>query len=119
MTSNLGSSFLNELPDDGSPVPESTRELVTGAIRAHLPPEFLNRIDSVVIYNRLSREDVRAIVEVRIQDVQKRLRANGKDVTLQVSKPALDFLASVGYHPSCESYYYTTRGVCVEADIFF
>ncbi|GAA5854686.1 hypothetical protein JCM3766R1_005608 [Sporobolomyces carnicolor] len=100
MTSNLGSSFLNELPDDGSPVPESTRELVTGAIRAHLPPEFLNRIDSVVIYNRLSREDVRAIVEVRIQDVQKRLRANGKDVTLQVSKPALDFLASVGYHPS-------------------
>lgn len=100
MTSNLGSSFLNELPDDGSPVPDSTRELVTGAIRAHLPPEFLNRIDSIVIYNRLSRSDVRSIVEVRIQEVQKRLRSNGKDVTLDISKPALDFLASVGYHPS-------------------
>ncbi|GAA5947073.1 hypothetical protein JCM3765_002140 [Sporobolomyces pararoseus] len=100
MTSNLGSSFLNELPDDGSPVPESTRELVNGAIRAHLPPEFINRLDAIVIYNRLSRSDVRSIVEVRIQEVQKRLRSNGKDVTLDISKPALDFLASVGYHPS-------------------
>ncbi|GAA5922509.1 ATP-dependent Clp protease ATP-binding subunit [Sporobolomyces koalae] len=100
MTSNLGSAFLNELPDDGSPVPESTKELVNGAIRGHLPPEFLNRIDSIVIYNRLSRADVRSIVEVRIQEVQKRLRSNGKDITLQISKPALDFLGSVGYHPS-------------------
>lgn len=100
MTSNLGSSYLNELPDDGSPVPDSTRELVNGSIRAHLPPEFINRLDSIVIYNRLSRSDVRSIVEVRIQEVQKRLRSNGKDVTLDISKPALDFLASVGYHPS-------------------
>ncbi|GAA5851798.1 hypothetical protein JCM5353_006879 [Sporobolomyces roseus] len=100
MTSNLGSAFLNELPDDGSPVPDSTRELVQGAVRAHLPPEFINRIDSIVIYNRLSRADVRSIVEVRIQEVQKRLRSNGKDITLQISKPALDFLGSVGYHPS-------------------
>ncbi|GAA6011075.1 hypothetical protein JCM11491_005928 [Sporobolomyces phaffii] len=100
MTSNLGSSYLNELPDDGNPVPEETRELVTGAIRAHLPPEFLNRIDSIVIYNRLSRSDVRSIVEVRIQEVQKRLRSNGKDITLDITKPALDFLASVGYHPA-------------------
>jgi len=81
MTSNLGSAFLNELPDDGSPVPESTRELVQGAVRAHLPPEFINRIDSIVIYNRLSRSDVRSIVEVRIAEVQKRLRSNGKDIT--------------------------------------
>ncbi|GAA5876075.1 hypothetical protein JCM16303_007012 [Sporobolomyces ruberrimus] len=100
MTSNLGSAFLNELPDDGSPVPDSTKELVNGAIRAHLPPEFINRLDSIVIYNRLSRSDVRSIVEVRIQEVQKRLRGNGKDITLDISKPALDFLASVGYHPS-------------------
>ncbi|GAA5896934.1 ATP-dependent Clp protease ATP-binding subunit [Sporobolomyces salmoneus] len=100
MTSNLGSAYLNELPDDGAPVPAETKELVMGAIRAHLPPEFLNRIDSIVIYNRLSRHDVRSIVEVRIQELQKRLRANGKDITLDVSKPALDFLASVGYHPA-------------------
>ncbi|GAA6062402.1 hypothetical protein JCM10212_006188 [Sporobolomyces blumeae] len=99
-TSNLGSAFLNDLPDDGSSVPPETRELVQGAIRAHLPPEFINRLDSIIIYNRLSRDDVRSIVEVRIQEVQKRLRSNGKDIKLQVSKGALDFLASVGYHPS-------------------
>lgn len=39
MTSNLGAAFLNELPDDGGPIPADTRELVNGAIRAHLPPE--------------------------------------------------------------------------------
>lgn len=100
MTSNLGAAFLNELPDDGSPIPPSTKELVNGAISAHLPPEFINRLDSIVIYNRLSRKDVRSIVDVRIQEVQKRLRNNGRDITLQLSTEALDFLGSTGYHPS-------------------
>lgn len=96
MTSNLGAAFLNELPDDGSVIPPATKELVHGAVRAHLPPEFINRIDSIVIYNRLSRKDVRNIVDVRIQEVQKRLRANGKDITLHLSTEALDFLGSIG-----------------------
>ncbi|GAA5864966.1 hypothetical protein JCM1840_005694 [Sporobolomyces johnsonii] len=100
LTSNLGAAYLNELPDDGSAIPDSTKELVQGAIRAHLPPEFINRLDSIVIYNRLSRKDVRSIVNIRIQEVQKRLRANGKDITLQISDEALDFLANIGYHPS-------------------
>ncbi|CEQ38850.1 SPOSA6832_00325 [Sporobolomyces salmonicolor] len=100
LTSNLGAAYLNELPDDGSAIPDSTKELVQGAIRAHLPPEFINRLDSIVIYNRLSRKDVRSIVNIRIQEVQKRLRSNGKDITLQVSDAALDFLANIGYHPS-------------------
>lgn len=58
MTSNLGAAFLNELPDDGSEIPPATKELVQGAIRAHLPPEFIKRIDSIVSYKRLSRKDV-------------------------------------------------------------
>ena len=59
MTSNLGAAYLNDLPDDGSAIPPETKELVHGAIRAHLPPEFINRIDSIIIYSRLSRKDVR------------------------------------------------------------
>ena len=59
-----------------------------------------HRIDSIVIYNRLSRKDVRSIVDVRIGEIQKRLHANGKDITLQLSTEALDFLGAVGYHPS-------------------
>ncbi|ORY73419.1 P-loop containing nucleoside triphosphate hydrolase protein [Leucosporidium creatinivorum] len=100
MTSNLGAAFLNELPDDGSAIPPATKELVNGAIRAHLPPEFINRLDSIVIYNRLSRKNVRSIVDVRIQEVQKRLHNNGRDITLELSPEALDFLGSIGYHPS-------------------
>ena len=61
-----------------------------GAIRAHLPPEFINRIDSLVIFNKLSRKEVRSIVNIRIAEVQKRLRANNKDITLDVSPEALD-----------------------------
>ncbi|KAM0793442.1 hypothetical protein ACM66B_000887 [Microbotryomycetes sp. NB124-2] len=100
MTSNLGASYLNDLPDDGSAIPPETKELVHGAIRAHLPPEFINRIDSIIVYNRLSRKDVRNIVNVRIEEIQKRLRGNGRDITLDLSPAALDFLGSVGYHPT-------------------
>ena len=50
--------------------------------------------------NKLSRKDVRSIVDIRISEVQKRLRANGKDITINVSPEALDYLAAVGYHPS-------------------
>lgn len=96
MTSNLGAAFLNELPDDGGPIPKETRELVNGAIRAHLPPEFINRLDSIVIYNRLSRQDVRNIVEVRLREIQKRLRSNGRNITLEPTTEVLDFLAAAG-----------------------
>ncbi|GAA6024897.1 hypothetical protein JCM10207_000279 [Rhodosporidiobolus poonsookiae] len=100
MTSNIGAAFLNDLPDDCEKIPENTRQLVDGALRTTLPIEFLNRIDSVVIYNRLSRKDVRNIVGIRIDEVQKRLRANGKDIKLDITDGALDFLGSVGYHPT-------------------
>ncbi|BGP12457.1 hypothetical protein JCM10213_006977 [Rhodosporidiobolus nylandii] len=100
MTSNIGAAFLNDLPDDVEKIPEDTRNLVDGALRATLPIEFINRIDSIVVYNRLSRKDVRGIVGIRIAEVQKRLKSNGKDITLDISDAALDFLGSVGYHPT-------------------
>ncbi|BGO94734.1 hypothetical protein NBRC10512_007319 [Rhodotorula toruloides] len=99
MTSNIGSAFLNELGDDVETVPPATRELVNGALRAALPIEFINRVDSIIIYNRLSRKDVRGIVNIRLAEVQKRLRSNGRDITLSVSEPAMDFLGSIGYSP--------------------
>ncbi|GAA6035987.1 hypothetical protein JCM8097_005201 [Rhodosporidiobolus ruineniae] len=100
MTSNIGASFLNDLADDVEKIPEETKELVNGALRSTLPLEFLNRIDATVIYNRLSRKDVRHIVDIRIGEVQRRLKNNGKDITLQLSDAALDYLGSIGYHPT-------------------
>lgn len=57
-------------------------------------------MDNIVIYNRLSRKDVRGIVDVRIAELQKRLHKNGRDIKLQLSPEALDFLAAVGFHVS-------------------
>lgn len=99
MTSNIGASYLNDLPDDAETIPKETRELINGALRSTLPIEFVNRIDSITLFNRLTRADVRAIVSIRIAEVQKRLRANGRDITLQLSDAALDYLGSVGYSP--------------------
>lgn len=100
MTSNLGSAYLNDLPDDGKAVPAATKELVHGAIRAHFLPEFLNRISSIVLFNKLDRKGIRSIVTLRIAEVQQRLVDNGKAIKLDVSTEALDYLASIGYSPS-------------------
>lgn len=99
MTSNLGSSYLNDLPENSTKVPPETRELVQGAIRAALPPEFINRIDSIVIFNRLAQREIRKIVEVRLAEIQQRMAKNGRDVTLKLSDAAVDWLAATGYNP--------------------
>lgn len=98
MTSNLGSSFINEA--EGELISEQTRQLVLGAISAHFPPEFINRIDSTVIFAKLSRVDVRRIVDVRLKELQKRLHDNGRQSQLVVSDDARNYLASIGYSPT-------------------
>lgn len=100
MTSNLGSAYLNALPDDGVEIPAATRELVQGSIQSHFLPEFINRIDSIVIFNRLTRQNVREIVDYRINEIQQRLKGNGKNITLNISPDALDYLGATGYHPT-------------------
>lgn len=89
MTSNLGALYLNDLPD-GAPISTETKELVQGAIKGHFSPEFINRIDSTVIFSALSRAQVRSIVDIRIAEVQKRL--NSKNMELCVDSAALDYL---------------------------
>lgn len=94
MTSNLGATYLTDLPDDGSlhskPVPQAVQDLVFGAVRSHFSPEFLNRIDNIVLFNKLSRAQVRGIVDLRIEEVQKRLKS--KNMKLNVDLDALDYL---------------------------
>jgi ATP-dependent Clp protease ATP-binding subunit ClpB len=99
-TSNLGAQFLNEdVSGDGGPVSPQAQEMVHSSIRAHFPPEFINRLDSIVIFRKLSRVDIRSIVEVRIKEIQHRMMANGKRMKLQLDEAAKDYLGSVGYHP--------------------
>ncbi|KAK0527171.1 hypothetical protein OC842_004954 [Tilletia horrida] len=97
-TSNLGSAYLNA--DTSEDVSPQTRELVQSAIFAHFPPEFINRCDSIVIFRKLSRADIRSIVDIRIREVQARLNANNKRMKLVLDDGAKEFLGSIGYSPT-------------------
>jgi ATP-dependent Clp protease ATP-binding subunit ClpB len=92
MTSNLGSQFIDpELPR------EVVEERVLGAVREAFRPEFLNRIDDVIVFDKLSREDLRHIVEIQMGSLRDRLADRGMD--LAVTGEALDLLAERGYDP--------------------
>ncbi|TCD71541.1 hypothetical protein EIP91_008922 [Steccherinum ochraceum] len=95
MTSNLGAAYLNDMGE--GPVKSQTRDLVMGAIQAHFPPEFVNRVDEIVIFRTLSRKNVLSIVDIRLKEVQERLV--DKKMTLDVDDLAKQYLVSVGYSP--------------------
>jgi ATP-dependent Clp protease ATP-binding subunit ClpB len=74
--------------------------MVMNALRNYFLPEFLNRINSVVIFNRLTRKEIRRIVDLRIREIQKRLEDNGRKVFIDVSEEAKDHLGAAGYSPA-------------------
>ncbi|CAH0043218.1 unnamed protein product [Clonostachys solani] len=101
MTSNLGAEYLTRTStSEGGRIDPSTRELVMNALRNYFLPEFLNRINSVVIFNRLTRKEIRKIVDIRIVEIQKRLEDNGRKVKMEVSDEAKDYLGASGYSPA-------------------
>ena len=99
MTSNLGAEYLTRSTKEGRIEP-AVREQVMNALRNYFLPEFLNRINSVVIFNRLTRKEIRKIVDLRISEIQKRLEDNGRKVTIDVSPEAKDHLGASGYSPA-------------------
>ncbi|KAK3092163.1 Heat shock protein hsp98, partial [Teratosphaeriaceae sp. CCFEE 6253] len=70
------------------------------ALRNYFLPEFLNRISSIVIFNRLTKREIRRIVDVRLDEIQKRLQSNGRNVMIQLSDSVKDYLGSAGYSPA-------------------
>ncbi|MBD3426467.1 MAG: ATP-dependent chaperone ClpB [Candidatus Omnitrophica bacterium] len=93
MTSNIGSQYFV----DKTSGKEDIRRKVTEELKKNFRPEFLNRLDETVIFNRLSEEDVLKIVELELGEVKKRLEA--KNIELVVTGPAQKELASLGYDP--------------------
>ncbi|KAI5808613.1 chaperone protein [Peziza echinospora] len=106
MTSNLGAEYLNAPRGNGagstneSRIDPTTRELVMEAVRRHFLPEFLNRISNVVIFNRLTRKEIRRIVDLRLAEVQERLAQNHRHITIEVDEAAKDYLGEAGYSPA-------------------
>ncbi len=93
MTSNLGSEFID--PD----LPEETVEaLVLDVVRGHFRPEFLNRVDDIVVFSRLSREDLRQIVDIQFEVLGQRLAA--RHIELVLADEAATWLSEHGYDPS-------------------
>ncbi|MGP9791277.1 ATP-dependent chaperone ClpB [Roseinatronobacter sp. NSM] len=95
LTSNLGSQALSLLPEgsDGT----QAREQVMDAVRAHFRPEFLNRLDETIIFDRLARADMDAIVDIQMARLLKRLLA--RKITLELDDAARTWLADKGYDP--------------------
>ncbi len=95
LTSNLGSQALSQLPE-GTDV-EQAKADVMNAVRAHFRPEFLNRLDEIVIFDRLSRDDMTAIVDIQLGLLEKRLAA--RKIGIEVDDAARKWLADRGYDP--------------------
>ncbi len=95
LTSNLGSQALSMLPE-GSDSSEA-RDEVMDAVRAHFRPEFLNRLDEIVIFDRLTRANMDGIVSIQLKRLEKRLAA--RKITLDLDAEARKWLADEGYDP--------------------
>ncbi|MDX8352618.1 ATP-dependent chaperone ClpB [Cognatiyoonia sp. IB215182] len=95
LTSNLGAQSLSQLPD-GADASEAKRD-VMDAVRAHFRPEFLNRLDETVIFDRLAREDMAGIVAIQLKRLEKRLA--GRNIHIDLDEAALKWLAEEGYDP--------------------
>ncbi len=92
MTSNLGSQYITEVKDE-----EDMRRKVMDALRFHFKPEFLNRVDDIIIFHRLDKEHLRRIVDFQVQLLVQRLEEHG--IHLVLTDKARDFLADAGFDP--------------------
>ena len=99
MTSNLGSPLIAALPAEPEPEAEGrVRDAVLGELRQHFRPEFLNRVDEVVLFHRLTAAETLAIVGIQLVQLQERLAARG--MQLEVTAAARAWLAAEGYDPA-------------------
>ena len=94
MTSNLGSADIQEKRAEGY---EAMKTAVMEIVKHHFRPEFINRIDDLVVFHPLSREQVRMIADIQINGLRKRLAS--RDLSLEISDSALDKIANVGFDP--------------------
>lgn len=101
LTSNLGSEQLTNIAErrDLSDAERQTtiEKMITEVLRAHFRPEFLNRIDETVVFNPLSRENIRRIVDIQLSRIESRLER--RQLKLDVTSDAKDWLAEVGFDP--------------------
>ncbi|MCA9353862.1 AAA family ATPase, partial [Candidatus Nomurabacteria bacterium] len=103
MTSNLGSQFIDKMESMGfsnnseKQDYKNMKDKVDGALKDFFRPEFLNRVDETIVFDILSKEVIREIVEIRLEKMTQRLKDKGIEV--EISNRALEYLAKEGYDP--------------------
>jgi len=102
MTSNIGSAIIRDnfadmRPGEEEEVIENTREQIFALLQQSVRPEFLNRIDEVIMFRPLSRKDIRQIVELQLSALRETLAR--QDIQLSIAPAAMEWLAEEGYHP--------------------
>ena len=97
LTSNIGAqSLLDGIKEDGT-IPEEVRKEVTDALHAHFRPEFLNRLDEIILFKPLVQKDMERIANLVLKDINKRLQ--DKRLHIEIAKDALDFILENAYEP--------------------
>jgi ATP-dependent Clp protease ATP-binding subunit ClpB len=102
MTSNIGSHIIQENLEkigehNREEILNQTRKQVFDLLKKNMKPEFLNRIDEIIMFNSLTPDEVRKIVELQLKNVQKTLEKNS--IKLTITKKAVDVIAQIGYDP--------------------
>lgn len=97
MTSNIGSHFLIDGIDEDGKIKEDARENVMADLRASFRPEFLNRVDEIVLFKPLQKSEIYGIIKQSIAEVEKRLR--DRDIHIEVTDGALEFILNASFSP--------------------
>ncbi len=97
MTSNIGSEYLLDGVTSGGEIKPDARERIMAAVRAQFRPEFLNRLDDIVLFKPLTLTEIERIVDLMFNDLRARLA--GRQMTLEVTEPARRYIAEQGFDP--------------------
>ena len=98
MTSNIGASYLLDGIDDDGNLDEDTRESVMEDLRDSFRPEFLNRLDEIIMFKPLTKDNIGNIIALILADVNRRLE--DKKLTIELTDQALDYIVENGYEPA-------------------
>jgi ATP-dependent Clp protease ATP-binding subunit ClpB len=97
MTSNLGSQMIQEYSGDSEEDYTKAKAAVMGVVQAHFRPEFINRLDEIVVFRALEKSQIRQIARIQTEYLAKRLAE--RQLTLTLSDKALDLLGNIGFDP--------------------
>ena len=97
MTSNIGSEYLLDGITPEGDITEAAQSAVQNDLRAHFRPEFLNRLDEIIMFKPLTRENISGIVDLQVADLNKRLK--DRQITIELTDAAKDFIADAAYDP--------------------